>query len=259
MKKEVRIFFAALMFFTRIPVPSWAGHSPEYLEKSTRYFPLIGLIAGLVSAISFYFSQQVLPNSIAIIMSMIASILLTGAFHEDGLADVCDGFGGGWTKEKILTIMKDSRIGTYGVVGLVMVLLSKYVLSVEISEVSVVYFLYVLFVSHALSRFTAATVIFLFEYARDDASSKTKPLAKRLSFPNYLIAGAFAALPLVLAIIHYSGVLAIVLIPLPLIAYFLGGYFKKWIGGFTGDCLGAVQQISEITIYLMMLGIWKYI
>ena len=102
MKKEIDIFFTAMMFYTRIPCPKNITHDPDYLNKATRYFPLIGWIVGLISGLVFIAFSQILPVTIAVLLSMIASILTTGAFHEDGFADVCDGFGGRWTKEKIL-------------------------------------------------------------------------------------------------------------------------------------------------------------
>src|SRR5436190_855381 len=98
MKKEIRIFFTALMFFTRIPCPRWVDHSEDYISQSTRYFPLIGIVVGTIGTIIFYIGSFVFPHFIAILLSMIATIIATGAFHEDGLADVCDGFGGGWKK-----------------------------------------------------------------------------------------------------------------------------------------------------------------
>ena len=105
MKNEIKIFFTALMFYSRIPCPKDIDHSPEYINKATRYFPLIGWIIGGISFVGFFLSVLLFDSSIAIILSLIAGVLTTGAFHEDGLADVVDGFGGGWTKQRILEIM----------------------------------------------------------------------------------------------------------------------------------------------------------
>src|SRR5258708_5864215 len=124
-KKEFHIFLTAVMFYTRIPCPKWVDHSSEFLNKATRYFPLIGWIVGAFCFGTYYGLQYIYPIEIAIIISMAAGILITGAFHEDGFADVCDGFGGGWTKQKILDIMKDSHIGAYGVIGLILLFLLK--------------------------------------------------------------------------------------------------------------------------------------
>ena len=259
MKNELKIFFTALMFFTRIPCPLWVGYSDEKLEKSTKYFPLIGMIVGTIAAIVYYILQLFLPVSISIVLSMSAGILTTGAFHEDGLADVCDGFGGGWTREKILEIMKDSRIGTYGVVGLVLVLLSKYLLSVELSQISGLYFMSVILLGHTLSRLNATTVILVYQYARDDATSKTKPLAKELTLANYMVAFFIGIVPLIIISFIWSFYISFIILPLILLMVYLGRYFKKWIGGFTGDCLGTVQQLSEILIYVYMVSIWIFI
>ncbi|HWY97589.1 MAG TPA: adenosylcobinamide-GDP ribazoletransferase, partial [Bacteroidia bacterium] len=155
MKKEIRIFFTALMFFTRIPCPKWVDHSEEYLNKSSKYFPLMGWIVGGFSALIYFGGTYIFPVSIAILLSMVASIWITGAFHEDGLADVCDGFGGGWTKEKILLIMKDSRVGAFGVIGLVMVLLIKYVSLSSIPSMGKLFVPFIIVSAHSLSRFFA--------------------------------------------------------------------------------------------------------
>ena len=125
MKKQVHIFFTALMFYTRVPCPKNIDHNPDYLNKASRYFPLIGWIVGAI-AFGVYAAASWLWNAeIGMVLSMIASVLVTGAFHEDGFADVCDGFGGGWTKTKILTIMKDSAIGAYGAIGLVLLFFAE--------------------------------------------------------------------------------------------------------------------------------------
>ncbi len=97
------------MFYTRVPCPRWVGHEPDYLNKATRYFPLIGWLVGAIGFAVLWGGMQLWPTSVAVLLSIAAMVLTTGAFHEDGFADACDGFGGGWTKEKILAIMKDSR------------------------------------------------------------------------------------------------------------------------------------------------------
>lgn len=252
-KKEVKIFLTCLMFYTRIRVPNWVDHSEEYLNKSTKYFPLIGWIVGGFSALIFYAAQFVLPVSIAIILSMIASILLTGAFHEDGFADVCDGFGGGWTKEKILEIMKDSRIGVYGTAGLILILLLKFFL---LYSINITILPFVMILAHTLSRFAAVTVIYTHEYSRDDELSKIKPLAKKMGTKELIVAAICTIPPFV-----FSGSLIFLLLIIPVFfsKWYLAKYFTKWIGGYTGDCLGATQQITEIIIYLSFLMLWKFI
>lgn len=257
MRKEVQIFFTAVMFYTRIPCPSWVDHSEEYLNKATRYFPLMGWIVGGISSLAFIGAVQVLPMPIAIILSMVASILTTGAFHEDGWADVCDGFGGGWTKDRILTIMKDSVIGAYGVVGVVLILLMKFVLLSEIAKVtSLWYVVYILLAAHGVSRFTAVTMIFTHSYVRENEDSKAKPVAKKLPISDLIVAAFFGLIPLLLFQNPWYFTL---ILPCLLIKMYLAYYFKKWIGGYTGDCLGATQQLTEIIFYLGLLILWKFI
>ena len=114
----MNLFFTALMFYTRLPVPANINHNDTALSRATQFFPLIGWIIGGIGAATLCGCSLVFSPELAVLLSMIATIYATGAFHEDGFADMCDGFGGGWTKTQILTIMKDSRLGTYGVTGL---------------------------------------------------------------------------------------------------------------------------------------------
>ncbi|WP_269237304.1 adenosylcobinamide-GDP ribazoletransferase [Flavobacterium flavigenum] len=261
MKKELHIFFTCLMFYTRIPCPKNISHDPEYLNKATRYFPFIGWIVGSISFLAFYIFSLFLSIETAVILALIASILTTGAFHEDGFADVCDGFGGGWTKEKILMIMKDSAIGAYGAIGLVLLFLLKFKLLSEsvllFSDHN--YLIFLLFISaHSVSRLAAISIIFTHEYSRDDASSKSKPIAKNHSRKEISGSFFFGLLPLfALSCLQYE--LLFIVIPVFITRYFLARYFQKWIGGYTGDCLGATQQVCEAVYYLSILLIWKFI
>ncbi|MGB0522519.1 MAG: adenosylcobinamide-GDP ribazoletransferase [Flammeovirgaceae bacterium] len=256
MKNEINIFFTALMFYTRIPCPSWLEHSEENINKATRYFPLMGWIVGTGSALVVWANHYIFPNSVCILLSLATSILMTGAFHEDGFADVCDGFGGGWTKEKILEIMKDSRVGAYGAIGLIVLLLLKVVVLIELLNVEVWYCLQAMVLAHVISRFSAVTVMFTLPYSRADASSKIKPIAKKLTRKNYFISALWVLLALVL---FQTGWIYAVLLPVYLMTMYLARYFKKWIDGYTGDCLGATQQVTEIVALLFCLGLVKVV
>lgn len=265
MKKELHIFFTCLMFYTRIPCPKNITHHPDYLNKATRYFPFIGWIVGSVSFLAFYLFSYFLSTETAVIFSIVISVLTTGAFHEDGFADVCDGFGGGWTKEKILTIMKDSAIGAYGAIGLVLLFLLKFkLLSESVSIFQLESYngllnIFLLFISaHALSRLAAISIIFTHEYSRDDASSKSKPIAQKNSWKEIFGAFFFGLLPL-FSLSYFRFQFLFLLIPVFLTRYFLARYFQKWIDGYTGDCLGATQQVCEVIFYLSFLFIWKFI
>lgn len=245
--KELKIFFTALMFYTRIPVPKSTGYSEENLNKATRYFPLIGIIVGSISALVFYGLQYILPKELAILISMAASIYITGAFHEDGFADFCDGFGGGYTKDKILSIMKDSRIGAYGSVGLVLILAIKF-FSIQNIETSLIPI--VIINAHAFSRIFPVIMIYTSYYSRMDASSKTKPIGKRGSIASMIF--AIISGFLFLYFIHWMAIfLAIVICSVVFLIF--RAYILRRIDGYTGDVLGALQQLSEIGFYLSYL------
>jgi len=265
MEKERDIFFTALMFYTRIPCPKDIDHNPDYLNKASRYFPLVGWIVGTVAFGTYCLFEYLISPEIAILFSMIASILVTGAFHEDGFADVCDGFGGGWTKEKILLIMKDSAIGAYGAIGVVLLLLMKFLSTnvllgkVNVSGINLYLVYFLIFLSgHALSRLAAVSIVFTHEYSREDATSKSKPLAKSYTWREVIGAFFFGLLPL-LVLSYFQWQIILVLVPVFLMRVYLARYFQKWIDGYTGDCLGATQQVCEVVFYLSFIALWKFI
>lgn len=258
MKQEILYFLAALMFYTRIPCPSWFEHYAEYLDKSLKYFPLIGWIIGGIAVVVYGLSQLFLPVSVSILLSMLSTIVATGAFHEDGLADACDGFGGGWTQQKILDIMKDSRIGTYGSIGIVLMLAVKFAALYELQQISTSLLLFCLVSGHTVSRFFALTVIHSHEYVQDPDNSKIRPIAtSRLSAAGMLFSAMFAVVPLLF--FYPDWILVVAIVPAYLSRMYLARYFNKWIGGYTGDCLGAVQQVSESMFYISVLALCAYI
>ena len=261
MKEELRIFFTALMFYTRIPCPKNIDHSPEYINKATRYFPLIGWIVGAISFVVFYLSLFLFDINVAVLFSLIAGILTTGAFHEDGLADVFDGFGGGWTKTKILEIMKDSRVGAYGVIALIFLFGIKYLslngLLLKIDRTNYLHIALVFISYHSLARFTAINIVFTSQYSREDETSKAKPIAKAHSYKEIIGAYFFGLLPL-LVLCFMNWKFSIVLFPLFLLYFFSKRYFQKWIDGYTGDCLGATEQLAECVTLLTYLALWKF-
>jgi adenosylcobinamide-GDP ribazoletransferase len=262
-KNELRIFFAALMFYTRIPVPQFFEYREEDLNATSKYFPLIGWIVGSFAVLSFYLFQYLFDTNLAIVFSMLSTVLVTGAFHEDGFADSCDGFGGGWTREKILLIMKDSRLGTYGVIGLFFILSIKFALlqsiAVKFSENILVFFLLII-TAHTLSRFVASTFIYTSNYVRLSEESKVKPVADQIKINELVTGGIFTSIPIILLIVTTNQIVWLaILLPLLVLRQYLSYYFNKWIGGYTGDCLGTVQQLSEIFLYLSFILIWRFI
>lgn len=248
LRRELEYFFGAIRFFTRLPVPAWVGHSAEALNHSARYFPAVGLLVGAIGALVYLGAARLWPPPVAILLSMASTIYATGAFHEDGLADTVDGLGGAWEKLRILEIMKDSRVGSYGVVAMTLALLGKFAL---LSSLDGALIPYALLAGHALSRFCATLLLATMDYVREDLLAKAKPLATRLSAGAMLLAALFvlaalAWLPLEKAIAG-SALAA-------LATLWLAAKFKRWLGGYTGDCLGATQQLSEIAFYLGLLA-----
>lgn len=244
MKEQLKILLTGIMFYTRIPVPKKLKYTEERLNRATKYFPLIGGIIGLFTAFVFWGANKFFPVDISVLLSMASGIILTGAFHEDGFADVCDGFGGGYSKEQRLKIMKDSRIGTYGTVGLVLILAVKF-FTLRYFNPKIIVPLLIL--AHSLSRLMPVIVIYFSKYSRDDATSKIKPIGKKIKTGGFILAIVFGLLPF--PFINYAEGLFIVPV-LVIYTILMMKYFEKRVGGYTGDCLGSIQQVSEIIIYL---------
>lgn len=249
---QLRLFFTALQFFTRLPIPAWVGFDAAWLNQAARYFPLVGLVVAALTATVYALAAWLLPAPVAVILSTAAGIYATGAFHEDGFADMCDGFGGGMSASRVLEIMKDSRIGAYGAIGIVCMLALKCTTLAYLPPLAAVG---ALLVAHPLSRLLACALIWRMDYAR--AEGKAKPLAQTMRSGEFAIA-ALTAMLAVGAVIA-SGMLGAPAIGAGALAalvatLWLARLFARRIRGYTGDCLGAVQQVSEVMIYLGVLA-----
>ncbi|WP_168792887.1 adenosylcobinamide-GDP ribazoletransferase [Paraburkholderia aromaticivorans] len=249
---ELRYFFTALGYFTRVPVPRWVGYEPHYLNAAARYFPLVGVLVGGLSALVYLAALRVFPAGVAVLLSMAASLLVTGAFHEDGLADCIDAFGGAYTREDVLRIMHDSRIGAFGAIALVIALALKWQTLAALPPMRAAS---LMIAAHAASRTCAISYLATLDYVR--AEGKAKPVAQRLSAGAFICAAIFG-LPWLL----WPNWLAVpdwrfassVLVVLIVLRVAVGRYFVRRIGGYTGDCLGFAQQVFELSIYLVGLA-----
>ena len=241
---ELELYFNAQVFYTRFPGPSWVRYDDRRLSLSSRYLPLIGLFIGMTAYLVFYLTSFVCAKEIAILLSMIMTIMVTGAFHEDGLADSYDGLYGGFSKDRILEIMKDSRIGTYGSVALFMGLLIKFQALLSVQNIFVA-----LLIGHSLSRFAALCYIPIIPYARQENESKAKPVIASVQLNSIVLASIPGILPLLLLSAWKSIVVISTVIVLWL---FMKRIFVNKVGGITGDLLGASQQIFEIGIYIIL-------
>jgi adenosylcobinamide-GDP ribazoletransferase len=244
---QVRLFFVALQFFTRLPIPGWVGFEAAWLQHASRYFPLVGVVVAAIAAAVYYAAALV-----AAVLSTAASIYITGAFHEDGFADTCDGLGGGMTKERALEIMKDSRVGAYGAIGIVCMLAAKLsALALLPPRVAVA----ALFVAHPLSRLAATALIWKLDYVRGEG--KAKPLAQQMTTAEFAIATITCTLPAAYVLATNAltpAAMLAAIIAAAIAAVWLGRLFVRRLGGYTGDCLGAVQQLAEALVYIAVLA-----
>ena len=281
MLQPIRHFLLAIQFFTRIPVTGrvaqWVGFSPAMLRASAGHFPGVGvvvgaLVVGFTAVLLAWLPASPLTPLVAAVLGTVLSVMVTGAFHEDGLADVADGLGGSSDRDRALVIMKDSRVGAFGVLAVVLALLSKVALLALIGSVSPRWMLLGIFAAHVVSRTWPLLLIRLIPHVGDAAGSKSKPLADQISTGSLLAAGiwCFMALaPVGIAFIAiHSGVnrgwslaepslLLVLLLPLVggLLAssvgfVYMGRLLWRRLQGFTGDGLGATQQVCEIAFYL---------
>ncbi|HTD02971.1 adenosylcobinamide-GDP ribazoletransferase [Undibacterium sp.] len=245
---QLRLFFVALQFFTRIPIPRWVGFDAAWLHQAARYFPAVGWVVAAWTASVYALALMIWPQPVAVVLSTAAGIWLTGAFHEDGFADVCDGFGGGSAPDRVLEIMKDSRVGAYGAIGIVLMLIMK---CTVLASLPAGWVAFALLIAHPLSRLMAVSLIWRLEYARQEG--KAKPLAQHMSQAEFAIACISVFLPIAV-LLNCKGFLLphflIGLLLLVLAGLWLARMFVRRIAGYTGDCLGAVQQLSELAFYL---------
>ena len=250
-QREVNALLEAIRFFTRLPAPVWGEFSPAYSARAARYLPWVGFLVGGLAAGVAWGATALWPMPVVALLAMAVCIGVTGAFHEDGLCDTADGLGGGWDRQRILAIMKDSRVGSYGVIAVVMALLGKFVL---LSQSTPMLLPLVLLAGQVVSRAFAVSVMGCLPYARlesEGGEAKVQALATPLGGDGWLLlfgAAAVALYPLARILPWQQWGLALLLALL--VTLWLARLCYRWLGGYTGDCLGAVQQVSECAFYL---------
>ena len=246
---ELRLFLVAVQFLTRLPVPSQPSFEPAWLDRSAKYFPLVGLVVGSLCALVALAAASIWATPIPAVLAVGAGILITGAFHEDGLADTADGLGGGLTRERRLEIMKDSRIGTYGASALITVLLLRIAC---VASLPVEQAVAALVAAHCSARLAPLLMIRLARYAGDPAASRLKPLATRLGGLELAFACLVAAAVTIVALGPVSALASL------LLAVVLAGAVARLavrlIGGYTGDVLGAMEQMAEVAVLMAAAG-----
>jgi adenosylcobinamide-GDP ribazoletransferase len=255
---QIKLLLIALQFYTRIPITGklaqWSDYSPVRLSISTRYFTLVGIAVGTICAATYWVAHLFLPNSVAVVLSIAVGVLITGAFHEDGWADFCDAFGGYNSRSKTLEIMTDSRIGSYGAIGLTLLLLLKLMTLHGLSPVMTVT---AVLIMHPLSRAFACCMMITLPYAKPEDASKAKPIAQDLTKTDIAIAIAvaiiFAATALFLTIQagEIRAINSLLAITFMALAWWrLRSLMNARLQGYTGDTLGATQQLTECVGYV---------
>jgi adenosylcobinamide-GDP ribazoletransferase len=245
MAEWLRLFLIAIQFLTRLPVPEWVKASEETLGKATKFFPLVGVMVGAGAALTFWLLKHMLPGSAAVLGAIIFTAFITNGFHEDGLADTFDGFGGGWTKEQALEIMRDSRLGTYGALALVFLILGKYSFLSSIASGAPGQVWRWLIVAHTAGRWTVLPLCAWLPYAR--AEGQGKLVAKQIGKADIFIGSVILLVTVLL--LSWQAALAAVLVT-GLATLVSGFYYRARLSGVTGDCLGATNQIAEVSLYL---------
>lgn len=247
LRQELELLSAAVIFLTRLPLPALRQPPEDQLARAARYFPVAGLIVGVITGIVWLIAHSHVGATLAAGLALAAGVLATGALHEDGLADCCDGLGGGASREKALEIMRDSRIGTYGAIGL---LFSFGLRWSALATFAAGTGFTALLVAHTVSRAMIVVTVALLRYAREDGTAA--PLAAGIEGGEVGIAVAIAfGVTSVLA--GWAGIYALVL------SAILGGFviwlLLRRLKGYTGDGLGAVQQVTEIAALVALAGV----
>lgn len=254
-KYQYRLLLVAVQFLTRLPVPSFANYNPQWLHQSSRHFPAVGLLVGILCAGMFWLASLLFTPLVAAVISTAFGIRLTGAFHEDGLADSCDGLGGGLTRARTLTIMKDSCLGTYGVLGLVSALLMKITL---LASMSMTVAMVALIIGHTASRLLCISLLALLPYGGEIEHAKAKPMAQQLTPLQGVLSSGWLVLAGVLVVAIFPNTMQqigigqwLLALGLALIAMdYMRRLLRRRLEGYTGDGLGATQQLNEVAIYV---------
>ena len=246
-RREWQGFWLCMSFLTRIPVPIQIDYSQRLMNQSSVYFPLVGLLLGGLYAVLFLVLEALFSPLIGVLGALIFHLWITGAFHEDGLADALDALGGGFTVEKRLTIMKDSRIGTYGTVALVMALGLKVALLLELEQIWVA-----LLVTPVLARLTPLFLMSLMPYVTDIDASKTKPIADTFSMNRLAVATVVSVLVAGLFGVWLDNLMSAFVVGVALTALLWGAQLRRTLGGYTGDALGASVVLAELGILALL-------
>lgn len=249
LRMEWDLFRLAVQFLTRLPVPGVVPFSDDLQIRSAKYYPLVGVLVGAIGALVLWIAAIWFPPVVAVLLSLAATLLVTGAFHEDGLADSFDGLLGGATRERALEIMRDSAIGTYGAVALGLVLALKVAaLAAMPPELAGL----VLIAAHGMGRMATVHVIHTTRYARDRGTKFAAPSVTPDGY-RWALVSAFVIL-IVMVLACGTGEALAGIIGCIALAQAFRFWFISRLGGYTGDCLGGTEQMGELGLVLGVLA-----
>ena len=242
-------FLVATQFLTRLPVTPVEEFSTGRLAASAVFFPLVGLLIGAGGVVLHLILSPYANGSVVVMVILIYLVAVTGGLHEDALADAADGFGGGWEREQVLAIMRDSRIGSFGAVAVVLSLLGRFVF---LTNLPAQRFSGYLLAGQVLSRWTTLPLAYFLPAART-GNSQAGPLAQKIAVGSLLVGTILAAAIVGIFLKQRTAWLLMVAVGVVVLT---GAYYHRRIGGVTGDCLGATMQITELAVYFsgVMLG-----
>ncbi len=261
LRYEARLWLTALEFLTRIPIPAATQFDPAWMSRCVRYFPWVGVLIGACGALVWWALQPALSPWLAAALAFTTTALITGAFHEDGLSDYVDGIGGGQSREQTLAIMKDSRVGSFGALALILVTVIKIAALASLPMIDAIL---VLIFAHATARASAVTVMASLPYSRDDATSKVRSVAMGVTWAEVSVSWlptvaliAFAAASAAACGLSNQAPIALLTatVSAGIITTLLALQMQRRLGGYTGDALGAVEQCAEAVI-LVVCAAW---
>ena len=257
MLHEVRLFLIAMQFLTRVPAPAWAGWRPDWMQASARHFPAVGLLVGACGSVVLWSTAHLWPGAVAVGLSMVATVWMTGALHEQGLADTCDALGGSVSRERSLQMLKEPRIGSYGSVGLLAVLGLKAAALYGLAAHDFYGALVVLPLAHAWSRAVPVLLLRWLPQAGEPGPAGARPMAAGAGDAAPAVALLWCVLAAAAAMA--CGVSAAMLLPSAIAVLVVALLMARWLrlrlGGRTGATLGAAQQGAELAVYLALLAV----
>lgn len=264
-KNNFEIFCCGVMYFTRLPITN-IKYNKNAQNHALRYFTVIGIIVGFLSFLSFFIAHLILPINISVMLAILFAVCITGAMHEDGLADFADSIGG-QNREQVLQIMQDSRIGVFGSIALILmfilkistlysiceIILANYEAKIRFLSTPLLKLMLIFITYHALARLVATNIVFSLNYARTEGISKSKPIINEINIWEITYSYLGGLLPLLFFIVFFGFKYMLITAPLMLLFILMRKYFIVRINGYTGDCLGAIEQVSEVVILITFL------